>query len=162
MKEFDEAVRTLELIIRFHPCAVAVLLGAFRPPQSAEDWDELKPARRNAERVKGGDQPDPMLDKVSRAELLNRTIARIGGWKRVNAAANLVRFKYGKAWEHFMGHINNVQGRCRDSVDGCTPLERTAMELHIHPNTLINHRYMIPRKIVRECIADSSLQGCFL
>lgn len=158
MKAFESAVNVLELLLKFHPCGLAVMLGKFTPPD-VDTWRELIDASRPAgETVKthGGAPSQFILSCVAAADEMDRVIATLGGWRGVREATEAVRTDYPIFWLHFVRHLDKVEGARGALVSNpfLSPREEVANELKITPRTLTEHRYKVPRMIVRKALNE--------
>ncbi len=156
MREYAAAVKALELVLKYHPCGLAVLLGQYSPPD-AETWDEIlsmdRPSGENV-MVKGGSPSERLLSCVAAADEMDQIIGTMGGWSGVRSAAEAVKADYPALWLHFVRHLDKVEGaRGAQISDGdLSPREAVAAELDISPRTLTEHRYKVPRLIARKAM----------
>lgn len=156
MCDYKAAVRLLELLLKFHPCGLAVILGTY-PPPDAETWDELLALSRPASEdvhVSGGSTRDRMLMCVARADEMDSVVRDMGGWNNIKAAAEAVRVEYPEWWLHFVRYVDRVdgaRGNYNSSLQG-TPRALLAAELKIDAQTLSEHRYKVPAMIARKAM----------
>lgn len=156
MRDYKAAVRLLELLLKFHPCGLAVILGTY-PPPDAEVWDELLALSRpvsEAVRVQGSPSSDKMLLCVARADEMDGIVREMGGWTNIQAAAEAVRAEYPEWWLHFVRYVDRVdgaRGNYNSSMQG-TPRALLAAELGLDPQTLSEHRYKVPAMIARKAM----------
>ena len=156
MRDYKVAVRTLELLLKYHPCGLGVILGTY-PPPDVEAWDELLSlSRPSAEQIRVGGSPvnDKMLLRVARADEMDCVVREMGGWGNIKAAAEAVRLEYPVWWLHFVRYVDRVdgaRGNYNSSMQG-TPRALLAAELRIDAQTLTEHRYKVPALIARKAM----------
>lgn len=156
MREYAAAVRALELVLKYHPCGLAVLLGSY-PPPDAETWDEILSMDRPSSDpvyVSGGSRESRILACVAAADDMEGIIKSMGGWHNVNQCAQALRMEQSTLWNHFVAHLDRVEGsrstRCGEGDQ--SPREKLAAELGITPKTLTIHRYTVLRLIARKAM----------
>ncbi|MBP3751872.1 MAG: hypothetical protein J6H20_04540 [Pyramidobacter sp.] len=156
MRDYKAAVRLLELLLRFHPCGLGVILGTY-PPPDAEAWDEmLALSRPSCEYVRVGHSPthDKMLESLVRTDELDTLVTEMGGWDGIKSAALSTRIEYPVWWTHFVKYLDRVDGARGNynSSDEGAPRTLLAAELGIDAQTLTEHRYKIPAIIARKAM----------
>lgn len=156
MREFKAAVKALDLVLKYHPCGLGVLLGTYPPPDAAA-WNEIlsldRPATE-AVRVHGGSPSERLLLCVARADEMDRIVDAMGGWEGVRRATEAVRDDYPDIWRHFVRYLDRVEGASavKNAVAGCSPREALAEELGVSPITLTKHRQEVPFMIARKAM----------
>lgn len=119
-----QVVAVLELLARFHPAGLGMLLGQVQPPTDDEIAELLGSFSQSSDlgvRISGGVSiPEPERI-ISLAGMFNGIIAAIGGWRHIWQMAREVRDDISPdLWREAVDYVTHIApgGKIRDGAGG--------------------------------------------
>nr|WP_321499424.1 hypothetical protein [uncultured Dethiosulfovibrio sp.] len=149
MNRRDALIGIIELLIRFHPEGIPILLGDVARPLGL-GWLPLLEGARGDDDLGVKICKDPsisqLLDQVGQVDEIDRVLEGIG-WKNVVEATRAVRSFSPLDWDMFVLHLSFVTDYSR--LGDKSPLQAIADKCGVSPKTVSRRRQEIPEQIAR-------------
>lgn len=159
----DRLVDLLELVLRYHPAPLRVLLDPDFIPSPEEVGPLLSAANPREDlgvRVDGGDAVYEAERRLVRFEGVEETILRAGGWPHIAAAIRLYRDFAPTEWALLADYVRygiRPGGAVRNGDGG--RLARVAALHGVSPETVTERRRRIPVEIARGILSEAPEGG---
>jgi hypothetical protein len=151
----NKLVAVIELILRYHPKGLRVLVGEVEPTteelnqmiRSAEKYDEDLVTR-----VVRPFPSSPQERALIRADTILSIVNDVGGWKGLAIMARECRELRSESWEIFRLHVEWIKVGGGTRLENGTALQRIAERFRISPDTVLRKRHYIVSAIVEAAI----------
>lgn len=157
----DCLVRCLNLVLRYHPAGLRVLLGQAKPPDMEEICRMLESSSTREElgvRVNSGARI-PFAERCLEVEeLFCATIEKSGGWKHIAACFREFQEQCPQDWDLFRDHVMWVRPGGIFRL-GTGMLARLAEKHGVSEDTIQRRRHEVVEQVARLILMETPEGG---
>ena len=152
MWQVKRLAAVIELILKYHPKGLRVLVGDIEP--TTAELDEILRCVEGNElplRVAAAFPSSPQERGVMRAETIIAIVGEGGGWSGVAAMAREFRNLYRETWEIFRVHVEWIDSS-GSRIEQDSALRRMAVRFGISEDTIQRKRRFVIEKIAAAAV----------